>query len=149
MDEVEIREVERDRANAVLALRVFIPGATEGHEQRPFLSRSRPRFEPGRTVAHSIYGSGRADNGRGCWCNLTVFLDGRSADEVAVALAACWAARDGSRGELDGVELVVPWLGAAEAELPGGGWVTADIVHLRPSDPAEPRAAADHNIDSE
>jgi len=156
-DGAVIREVDPARAEAVLCIRLFIPGLTEGGEDRYYLARTPPRRRnrviesvtrnpdgsittiststtEDALVAHCSHADGRTADGRGCGYGQTVSIEGRSADEAVVHLSMNWTARDGSRGRLD-EELVVPWLGAARAELGGGGWVAAEIT------PAEPGGA--------
>jgi hypothetical protein len=149
-----IREVDPTRAEAVLCIRLFIPGLTEGGEDRYYLARTHPprrnrviesvtRNPDGSittictsaiedaVVAHCSHADGRTADGRGCGYGKTVSIEGRSAGEAVVHLSMNWTARDGSRGRLD-EELVVPWLGAVRAELGGGGWVAAEITLAEP-----------------
>jgi hypothetical protein len=164
-----IREVEADRAEAVLAVRLSIPGVVDGEVGRYPLARTRPRlpgpvvesvthnpdgsmttvetatFDMEAQVAHSAHADGRTADGRGFGYGLTVIIEGRSADAAAVRLLMYWTARDGRRGNSDG-ELVVPWLGSARAELGGGGWVAAEITPV--GRPAEPGAAAGRGLGS-
>jgi hypothetical protein len=165
--DVEIREVEADQAEAVLALRLFVPGVAGAHADRYFLARSpRPAewtvesvtVEPdgtvtergtlvsaARDVIHCLIADGRTADGRGCGSHTTVAIDGRSAAEVGVRLSVSWTAGDGSRGELE-TELVVPWLGAARRELAGGAWVAAEITPAAHA--AEPQSAPDAGRDT-
>jgi hypothetical protein len=159
---VVIREVDPARAEAVLCIRLFVPGATEGGGDRHYLARTPTRrnrvvesvtrnpdgsittisshTSEETSVAHCTHADGRTADGRGCGYGKTVSVVGRSPDEVAVHLSMYWTARDGSRGNLD-EELVVPWPGAARAEVDGGGWVTAEITPV--GGEAEPPATAD------
>jgi hypothetical protein len=147
-----IREVDPARAEAVLCIRLFVPGVTEGGEDLHYLTRTPPRLNrvvesvtrnpdgsvtTVRTctsqeslVAHCTHADGRTPDGRGCGYAKTVAIVGRAADEAAVHVSMYWTASDGSRGHLD-EELVVPWLGAARAELGGGGWVATEITPAR------------------
>jgi hypothetical protein len=148
-DGAVIREVDPARAEAVLCIRLFIPGLTDGGEDRYYLARTPPRRRnrviesvtrnpdgsvttiSTSTIEDALVAHCSHADGRGCGYGQTVSIEGRSADEAVVHLSMNWTARDGSRGRLD-EELVVPWLGAARAELSGGGWVAAEIS------PAEP-----------
>jgi hypothetical protein len=161
-DEATIREVDPEKAQAVLTIRLFIPGLTEGAEDRYYLTRTPPprslmaesvthnpdgssttvsTYTPEDLLAaHCTYADERTANGRGCGYGKTVSILGRSADEVEVHLSMYWTAQDGSRGDLD-EEVVVPWLGVARAEFSGAGWLEAEITPV--SSAAEPSAAAD------
>lgn len=148
-DEWEIREVDADRAEAVLTLRVFVPGAVEGLEEQYHLARVPPpgrvvtsvRVDPdgsvtetghmtfGQTpVIHQAFGSGRTPDGRGTGFNKTVAIEGRSAGTVAVAVSMRWRNRPAGSGGFGRRELLVPWLGAARQDLSGGGWLEAEIT---------------------
>lgn len=162
MDEgAVIREVDRPQAEAVLCIRVFMPGVTEGGEDRYYLARTSPwrnrvvesvtsnpdgsittisTYTSETSVAHSNYSDGRTADGRGCGSGKHVSIVGQSADTVVVHLSMYWTACDGSRGNLD-EELVVPWLAAARAELNDGGWVAVDITPV--GGEAEPSPAAE------
>ncbi|MBP3957051.1 hypothetical protein J8F10_17425 [Gemmata sp. G18] len=153
MEDAVIREVEPEKAEAVLTVRLHIPGVDEGRDDRYYLARVRPRqfisvvesviCNPngsitttgsirtvGETlVAHCSHADGATARGKGFGYSKTVSIRGRSADEVAVHVSVRWKARDGGRGRLD-EELVVPWLGPARADLNGGIWVTADIAPM-------------------
>lgn len=141
----EIREVDRSQAEAVLSVRLFVPGVTEGGEDRYYLTRTpAPRADATETVTRNPDGSttvvrtstvtysstahvSRSHGRTGGGLHKSVYLTGLSADVLTVHFSAAWTAGDGSRGEGD-AELVVPWLGAARAELSQGGWVTAEIT---------------------
>lgn len=152
MDEdAMIREVDPDKAEAVLTIRFFIPGVIEGGEDRYYLSRTSRPFNyvvesvtvnpdgsitergrstsAGETFAHASHANGRTADGRGFGHGKTVFIQGQSAEEVAIQLSMYWTARDGSCGNLD-EELVVPWLGTSRKELGGGAWVAAEITPI-------------------
>jgi hypothetical protein len=148
-DGAVIREVDRDRAEAVLTLRVHVPGVSEGGSEEHYLARTRPRrvvgtesvtvLPDGRTVlletitseedeivSHSTFADGVAPDGRGCGCRKSVRLSG-GVDTVTIHLSMSWTDAAGERGELDG-ELAVPWLGAARVDLGGGRWVAGEIT---------------------
>jgi hypothetical protein len=157
VEDLEIREAESgERAEAVLAVRLFIPGV--GEEARYDLPLVRARPEPPVMVVEetvgpdgrrwvvtrergSFSGHGQGSLGSGwppgspSWqYDSTVSVTGRSAVEVEVRASADWEHPDGASGGYE-VELVVPWLGAARADTPTEGWVAAEIT------PAEPSAA--------
>lgn len=145
----EIREVAADRAEAVLTLRVFVPGAVEDLDDRYHLARVPPpervvtsvRVNPDGSVTetghmtvgqtaliHQTFASGRTPDGRGTGFNKSVSVWGRSADTVAVRVSMSWRNRPAGSGGFDEQELLVPWLGAARLDLPGGGWLAVEIA---------------------
>lgn len=137
--EWEIREVEADQAEAVLTLRVFVPGAVEGMEGRYHLARVPPPervVNPDGSVSitmpgfcvHLTCSDGVTDDGCGCGSFKEVSIEGRSADTVAVLVSMSWDNYPAGSGGFDEQELLVSWLGAARLDLPGGGWLAAEIT---------------------
>ncbi|MBX9624459.1 MAG: hypothetical protein K2X82_11680 [Gemmataceae bacterium] len=147
--ECEIREVEVDRAEAVLTLRVFVPGAVEDLDDHYHLARVPPpecvitsvKVNPDGSVTptgfvtfeqtsliHHMFADGVTADGRGCGSIKSVSIEGRSADTVAVRVRMSWRNRPAGSGGFDEQELLVPWLGAARLDLPGGGWLAAGVT---------------------
>lgn len=155
-DDWEIREVESDRAEAVLTLRVFVPGAVEGLEEQYHLARVRPpkpvvtswRKNPdgsatgtvtlnieGGPVAYVAIGRGVTADGRGCGSFKEVSIEGLGADTVAVTVSMSWRNWPAGSGGFGERELMVPWLGATRQELPGSGWLAAEIAAVAETPP--------------
>lgn len=154
-----IREVDPARAEAVLAVRLFIPDVVDGAEEEYHLARVKSTvpvvesrvvnadgsvtetrtIEIGSVVAHCTYADGRTVDGRGRGFGKRVSIEGRSACAVSVHLSMYWTDRHGQRGGLD-EELLVPWLGEVRREL-AGGWVEARITRV--AGRAEPDATPD------
>ncbi|MDY3554405.1 hypothetical protein R5W24_003527 [Gemmata sp. JC717] len=156
MDDALIREVEPGEAEAVLTLRLFMPGIAGGIEEQHYLSRRPPRSHTvvesvavrpdGRVTERStitvtervqVVHCSHAD-GRGCGYGKVVSIDGRPGGGAAVRVSMHWTGAAGGRGDLD-EELAVPWLGYAKRELGGGAWMAAEITAVGSS--AEPGAA--------
>ena len=148
-DTTTIREVDPARAEAVLSVRLSIPGVAAGTEDEYHLARVKPpaRVVESRTVnpdgsitetstlecaplvMHSAHADGRTADGRGCGYGKTVSLESQSADAVTVHMTMSWTDRQGNRGSLDEV-LLVSWLGEARREV-AGGWIEARITRVR------------------
>lgn len=154
-DTLEIRECEPgEAADAILALRVFVPGVLDGTAGEYPLRRSPPP-PPDRVVesvtvspdgrvtevvtvrtvrmvssAHACHADGVGPDGRGCGYGMMVSVEGRGPDAVAVSVSLHWTAPGGGRGEAAG-EFEVPWLGAGGENLGDGVWVEGRITPVR------------------
>ncbi|AWM40547.1 hypothetical protein GobsT_09370 [Gemmata obscuriglobus] len=142
-----IREVDLASAEAILAVRLFIPGVVEGIGDEYPLARVPPLAAvitsrtvtpdgtetgtittTGAVVVYCAHVDGQTADGRGYGFSKTVFIEGRATDAVAVHVSLCWTDRHGRRGSLD-EELLVPWLGDSRREV-AGGWVEARITPI-------------------
>jgi hypothetical protein len=146
-----ISEVDPEKAEAILTIRMFIPGVIEDGKDQYHLARTPPRqcnsviesvtVNPDGSITtrgtissdaradliKCSYARGRTADGRAFGFRKSVSLDGDSADTVIVKISMNWTARDGERGRFN-EELVVPWLGATRKELSGRGWVVGEIT---------------------
>ena len=146
-----IKEVEPDEADAVLALRVSIPGVLSPHDDLYYLARVRSEpaeytvesvfaledgtivergtFTSGEVhmVSHHTHADGVTAEGRGCGFSKSVTISGHSLDAVTVDVSLSWTGRGSGSGRV-AAKLVVPWLGSARQELGHAGWISATIT---------------------
>jgi len=145
-----IRFIDSEKAEAVLTIRMLIPGVIERGDQQYHLTRTPPQFnyvvesetispdgcntksvttssDEQVDVIMSIHADGRTSDGRGFGFRMSVSTEELPDNMVSVHLSMSWTDRDGKRGSLK-EELVVPWLGASRKELSDGRWIAGEIT---------------------